>query len=519
MPKRPLNSKNNGRGKAVAKKIDKQTFDPKLDPKKVEQLSLAIDAMLASERNKVPKVSTSLKPLVETAASLRGLPREVFKARLRAELLQGRKTMASIAEAPAQVHTVAAPRLTFKNAAKAIDFYKEALGARETFRFEVGGSIPHAEIVIGDSTLMLAEEWPEGNRFSAETLGNSPVLLTLRVDDVDSFAARAVAAGMKVQIPIRDQFYGRREGTFADPFGYLWSISTVTEEMSVEEMHRRMKGATGPESGQPSLNQDEDESRSAAVQVRPGFPTITPYLVAQNADSLIDFIKKTFAAEELSRDVGSAGGYHCELRVEDSTLMIGGGAPKLAWKGDSWLGSFHIYVRDCDATYKLALQAGAKSLHAPADQPWGERTAHVIDSEGNRWYIATFKGENHRSQDAPAIQPFLHPLRAEPVIKFLKAAFAAEELGRFTSPDGVIHHTTLNIGTSHLEMGEAEGPYQPMKSMFYLYVPDSDALYRSAIAAGATSIHEPADQPYGDRVAAVTDPFGNQWWLGTPIRK
>lgn len=76
----------------------------------------------------------------------------------------------------------------------------------------------------------------------------------------------------------------------------------------------------------------------------------------------------------------------------------------------------------------------------------------------------------------------------------------------------------LKVGDSHLEMGESHGQYQPMKSMFYLYVPDVDAMYRRAIAAGATSMKEPADQPYGDRVGAVTDIFSNQWWVATHIK-
>ena len=96
----------------------------------------------------------------------------------------------------ADVRPIASPRLTFKDSAKAIEFYQRALGAREIFRFEVEGHIPHAEIAIGDSLLMLAEEWPEGGRFSAETLGSSPVWLSIRVADVDAFAARAIAAGM-----------------------------------------------------------------------------------------------------------------------------------------------------------------------------------------------------------------------------------------------------------------------------------------------------------------------------------
>ncbi|HEY6767763.1 MAG TPA: VOC family protein, partial [Candidatus Sulfotelmatobacter sp.] len=125
--------------------------------------------------------------------------------------------MSTVAQPPVAVGAVATPRLTFKDAAKAIEFYKQAFGAKETMRFEAGGKIPHAEISIGTSSIMLTEEWPEGGRFSPETLGSSPVQLALSVDDVDSFAEAAVAAGLKVVLPIKDQFYGRREGSFIDP--------------------------------------------------------------------------------------------------------------------------------------------------------------------------------------------------------------------------------------------------------------------------------------------------------------
>jgi len=422
--------------------------------------------------------------------------------------------MSTVAEPVATVHVKAAPRIAFKDASKAIEFYKNALGARETFRFEVEGRIAHAEIAIGDSIIMLAGEWPEGGRFSAETWGHSPVMMSLEVDDVDSFAARAEAAGMKMVIPPTDQFYGRRDATLVDPFGYTWSVSTVKEEMSVEEMHRRMKAmTTGPEGGQMPA-----EKRPRVDPIPRGYHTVTPYLVAQDADAVINFVKNTFGGEETFRAVGSAGGYHCEVRVEDSMLMIGGGGPGLSWKGDSMLGAFHVYVRDCDAAYQRALQAGGKSLAAPADQEYGERSASVIDAAGNHWYIATRKAGNYKWEGAPTIQPYMHPLRAEPVVNFLKRAFGAEELGRYTSPDGVIHHTSLKVGDSYLEMGEAHGPYQPMKSMFYLYVPNVDDAYRTALAAGGKSMQEPADQPYGDRVGAVTDAFGNQWWIATHVK-
>ena len=97
------------------------------------------------------------------------------------------------------------------------------------------------------------------------------------------------------------------------------------------------------------------------------------------------------------------------------------------------------------------------------------------------------------------------PLRAEPVITFLKRAFGAQELAKYASPDGVVHHAEIRVGDSVVEMGEAYGPhgkYPPMPTMFYLYVPDCDAVYRRALAAGAKSIQEPADQPYGDRTQA-----------------
>jgi len=224
------------------------------DTKKIEQLNKAVYAMFARTDGRVPKVEPAIDPLMRIAAELRNLPSASFKARLKSELLEGKKTMSTIAEPIAAVHTSAtrtsaSPRLTFKHAAKAIEFYKQAFGAKETFRFELESGIPHAEIMIGDSTIMLTEEWPEGGRFSPETLGNSPVMMSLSVADVDKFFTHAISAGAKVVIPVADQFYGRREGTLQDPFGYLWGVSTVKEEMSVEEMHRRMGGQGRPKRG------------------------------------------------------------------------------------------------------------------------------------------------------------------------------------------------------------------------------------------------------------------------------
>ena len=469
-----------------------------------DQLDLAITSLLTARGVLPAEVDAEIAPLVRIASELRDLPRAEFMERLKSDLERS-TAMSTTAEPVAAARIGAAPRIAFKSAAKAIEFYEAAFGAKEVMRFAIVEQIPHAEIRIGDSSIMLADEWPEGGRFSAETLGNSPVAMALSVPDVDAFFQHAVDAGATVVIPVKDQFYGRREGTLRDPFGYLWSVSTVTEEMSVEEMHRRM--------GEPP-----QKPKPAVDPVPKGYRTVTPYVVVQDAPALLEFMKETFGAEEIFRSVGGAGGIHAEVRIGDSMLMIGGGGPELAWRGASKPQAFHIYVRDCDSTYKRALEAGAKSITEPADQSYGERSGSVQDTGGNNWYIATFKGGSYKWEGASDIQPCLHPLRSQPVIDFLKRAFDAQEIGRYATPDGVIHHATVKVGDSYMELGDAHGPYQPMEHMFYLYVPDCDNVFRHAVAAGGKAIHEPTDQPYGDRSGAVKDVFGNEWWIATHIK-
>jgi len=492
MPKRSLHHGNSGQ-------------------KRIEQLNAAIDAMLSRAGGNIGRVEASIEPLIRIAAELRDLPRESFKIRLKSEF-EGRKRMSTVAESVAAIRTTASPRLTFRAPAKAIDFYKRALGATESFRFEVGGQIPHAEIMIGDSTINLAGEWPEGGRFSAETLGHSPVSMSIRVDDVDAFAEHAVAAGMKLVREAKDQFYGHRDVLLKDPFGYSWSIFTVKEEMSVEEMHRRMKGlATGPEGGKMP-------EKTGVSPIPRGFRMVTPYLIAKDGPALVEFAKQAFAAEELFHAIGSAGGLHAEVRIGDSMLMMGGGIPGQEFRATPNTHALHIYVENSDAVYQRALAAGATSIDEPRDQEYGERSASVKDPAGNYWYIATHKGESHIPKGLHSVNPYLHPLRAEPVISFLKRAFGAEEIAKYASPDGVVHHAEIRVGDSVVEMGEAHGKYESMPAMFYLYVPNVDAVYRQAVAAGATSLQEPADQPYGDRSAGVEDAFGNKWYIATHVK-
>ncbi len=262
----------------------------------------------------------------------------------------------------------------------------------------------------------------------------------------------------------------------------------------------------------------EPQRETAVKPIREGFRTVTPYLVAREAEGLIEFIKRAFDAEGQIYGIGSAGGIHAEYRIGDTMLMVGGGVAGREFRGKAMPTALHLYVEDADAVYRRAIAAGATSLAEPVDQPYGDREGGVKDLAGNYWYIATHKATGHAPEGFPSVTAYLHPLRAEPVIQFLKRAFGAVELGRHASPEGVIQHATVKIRDSFLEMGEAHGKFQPMPTMFNLYVDDADAWYRRAMAAGATSISEPADQPYGARVGGVTDPFGNMWYLATPTK-
>jgi PhnB protein len=142
---------------------------------------------------------------------------------------------------PDGYHSVT-PYLIVKGAASAIDFYKKAFGAKETLRMPgPGGKIMHADIKIGDSPVMLADEMPEMGSKSPQTLGGTPVSLMIYVRDVDAAAAQATAAGAKVIRPVKDQFYGDRAGTFADPFGHTWTLATHKEDVSMEEIQKRFQ--------------------------------------------------------------------------------------------------------------------------------------------------------------------------------------------------------------------------------------------------------------------------------------
>ena len=135
----------------------------------------------------------------------------------------------------------ATPYLIIQGAAAALDFYKKAFGATELMRMaQPDGRIGHAEIRIGDSVIMLADEVPEMSYRGPKSLGGSPVSILLYFEGVDAVVARAVTAGAKLTRPVQDQFYGDRNGVIEDPFGHVWTIATHTEDVSPVEIDRRL---------------------------------------------------------------------------------------------------------------------------------------------------------------------------------------------------------------------------------------------------------------------------------------
>ncbi len=263
---------------------------------------------------------------------------------------------------------------------------------------------------------------------------------------------------------------------------------------------------------QYSAKEKKTMSTATVNWIRAGFTSLTPYLHVANAAGQIEFLKKMLGAEELGRYASPDGSriMHAQVRVGDAMIEMGEapGAVKPT--------PLHVYVPDVDAAYQRALEGGAVSLHVPTDHEYGERGASVRDAEGNHWYLATANGAHYIPAGLHAVNLALHPKGAPALIDFLKRAFGAQEIARHEAGGRVVH-AQLKFGDSILEMSDSHGPYQPMPCAIHYYVPDVDAVYRRAVDAGAVSISVPADQPYGERSAGVTDSHGNVWYLATVI--
>src|SRR5688572_28998211 len=223
--------------------------------------------------------------------------------------------------------------------------------------------------------------------------------------------------------------------------------------------------------------------------VRPGFTAVTPYAQVQDVERLIAFAREVFGAEEVERSRGSAGGIHCELRIGDSMVMVGGVPPDAAGRmRPSRPAALHVYVNDVDSVYQRAIDAGAQSLGPPYDAHYGERAGFVKDPTGNEWYIATHTGPSYSAEGLRTVTPSLRGPNASAFIDFLEAALGARIEMRADDPLGAVRHAVLRIEGAAVELGEAHAPWEGLRTGMYLYVADCDALYQRAVAAGATAL-------------------------------
>jgi len=180
----------------------------------------------------------AVKRTVKKAAAKRKVKRTVKKAAVK------RKKKA-VSAVPRGYHSIT-PYLIINNAADAIEFYKKAFGAKEVMRMgKPGGKIGHAELLIGDAKIMLADEFPEMGARGPQAFGGSPVTIHLYIKNVDGVVDRAVSAGAKVLKSVETMFYGDRSGSVEDPFGHLWHVSTHVEDVSQAEMRKRAAALFG----------------------------------------------------------------------------------------------------------------------------------------------------------------------------------------------------------------------------------------------------------------------------------
>ncbi len=290
------------------------------------------------------------------------------------------------------------------------------------------------------------------------------------------------------------------------PFAELVRIASALRQMPRETFRSALKD----DLLEAARSARKDSTMITGVKAVPeGFRTVTPYLRVQGAAEMIDFLKQAFGAIEAMR-VNRPDGtiMHAQMRIGDSVLELADSTPAPF--------ALHLYVTDADAVYAKAVEAGATALYPPRDQPYGDREGSIRDAWGNNWYVATHRaGTTYKPEGLGTLTPYLHPKGTAGFIDFLERALNAQVVQRDDSPDGTIVHANVQIGDAIIEMGEAHAEWQPMPAMLHVYVDDADAWYRRAIEAGAQSLEEPKDQPYGERSGAIVDSQGNQWYLAT----
>ena len=226
----------------------------------IDQLDDVVASLAEGRQPDLNNLGSELSALAGVAQELSGLPRETFQTELQQQLIRSTSMSSSAPQLETNPVRSMSLYICVANASDAIDFYREAFGAKELWRLtEPGGKIGHAEIQIGNASLMLSDEYPDYNTLSPATIGGSPVKIHLDVPDVDAFAERAIKAGATLIRPIADQFYGDRSGQLADPFGYTWIVSTHIKDVPVEEMQKAVDQWAREESAKKAESQSEPQ--------------------------------------------------------------------------------------------------------------------------------------------------------------------------------------------------------------------------------------------------------------------
>ena len=291
-----------------------------------------------------------------------------------------------------------------------------------------------------------------------------------------------------------------------------------------------------------------NEMSSPVMKPEPALPSLRVYLCFNNAAGAIEYYKEAFGAEELMR-LAEPGGKigHAEIKIGEAVIMMSDEYPEYGALSPQTIGGspmkLHLSVPDVDSFVAKAIRFGANLLRPVEDQFYGDRSGHIKDPFGYTWVIATHqrdvpadelqkqfdefteKGEtketpspskpSYKREGFHSVTPYLTVERPAELLEFTRKAFLATELGRTTGSAGGMHAET-RIGDSMLMIGGGVGLEQ-RPTAIHLYVPDVDDAYRRAIEAGATSLFEPADMPYGERSGAVQDPTGNRWYIATPF--
>jgi uncharacterized glyoxalase superfamily protein PhnB len=338
----------------------------------IERLDDAIGAILAGRRYELAVADPALATLLVVADDLRDLPDPNFRSRLKAELmpaLENDMTTMTAEEVTTQFPSIR-PYLLVPDADGMIAFLKETLGAELLGRYpDAEGRVMHAAMRVGDSLIEMGE--------AAGDYKPRPMATHIYLEDVDGAYHRALAAGATSTHPLTDQAYGDREGGAKDRWGNVWYFARHQEDVSEEELMQRFGGGGSKPQVQPGVGPRPE-----------GYHTVTPFLHARGARKLIDFLQDAFGGTTAHvTDMPNREVAHAAVRIGDSLIELG----EAHGESQPMPAAIHLFVADVDAVYERALRAGATSVEPPADKPYGERGAFVIDPFDNQWFIATAK--------------------------------------------------------------------------------------------------------------------------------